>query len=82
MRTIWQHTQKAIPSLSDAVLYAARHTCASRLVQRGFSIRKLKDWMGHNDIETTMIYAHLSPESLDEGAELLAQTKPNLKVVE
>ena len=49
------------------VPYALRHTCASRLVQRGIDIRRVKEWMGHTSITMTMRYAHLSPTDLDEA---------------
>jgi len=38
-----------------------RHTFASRLVQAGVPIAKVSAWLGHTDIRTTMIYAHLAP---------------------
>jgi integrase/recombinase XerD len=38
-----------------------RHTFASRLVQRGVPIAKISAWLGHADISTTMVYAHLAP---------------------
>lgn len=38
-----------------------RHTFASRLVQRGVSIYKVASWLGHSDVRTTEIYAHLKP---------------------
>ncbi len=38
-----------------------RHTFASRLAQRGVSLRKISEWLGHADMRTTMIYAHLTP---------------------
>lgn len=51
--------------------YALRHTCASRLVQRGVDIRIVKDWMGHTTITTTMRYAHLCPKNLLEAVKVL-----------
>lgn len=53
------------------VPYVLRHTCASRLVQRGVDLRRVKDWMGHSTITTTMIYAHLAPDDLEQCAEAL-----------
>lgn len=38
-----------------------RHTFASRLAQAGVPIAKISAWLGHSDIRTTMIYAHLAP---------------------
>lgn len=47
--------------MNDAVLYTCRHTCASRLVQRGADLRRVMQWMGHTNINTTMRYAKLTP---------------------
>lgn len=57
----------------DFVFYIARHTCASRMVQRGVPITVVKDWMGHSNIETTMIYAKLAPDGLMVGLDALQQ---------
>jgi len=37
-----------------------RHTFASRLAQKGISLYKVAEWLGHSDIRTTRIYAHLA----------------------
>ena len=47
--------------MHDAVLYTCRHTCASRLVQRGADLRRVMQWMGHTNINTTLRYAKLTP---------------------
>lgn len=57
----------------QVVPHVLRHTCASRLVQRGVDIRRVKEWMGHANIATTMRYAHLAPRDLDVAARLLEQ---------
>lgn len=57
--------------LKDVVPYTFRHTCATRLVQRGADIRKVKDWMGHGTIDTTMKYAKLTPEDIYGLADFL-----------
>jgi site-specific recombinase XerD len=48
-----------------------RHTFASRLVQEGVSLYKVARWMGHADVRTTQIYAHLQTE-FDEDIESIA----------
>ena len=48
----------------EFVPHALRHTCCSRLVQRGVPITHVQRWMGHNSIQTTMRYAHLMPHDL------------------
>jgi integrase len=57
--------------LSDIVVYTFRHTCASRLVQRGADIMRVKQWMGHSNIETTLGYAKLAPEDIYSLSDLL-----------
>lgn len=57
--------------LDDVVLYTMRHTCASRLVQRGADIRRVMQWMGHTNINTTLKYAKLTPTDIFKLEELL-----------
>ena len=39
-------------------------------------IRRVKDWMGHTTIQTTMICARLAPTDLFVGADVLDQVSP------
>ena len=66
LNAIWQKARTDL-GYSDKKFYTlhlCRHTCASRLVQRGCQLLLVKDWLGHEDIKTTMIYAHLAPKAL------------------
>lgn len=53
------------------VPHALRHTCASRLVQRGVSIPVVQSWLGHKTIAMTLRYAHLAPANLMQAKEAL-----------
>ena len=73
LNNIWQKARKDL-GYADKKFYTihlCRHTCASRLVQRGVPILLVKDWLGHEDIENTMIYAHLQPKALHSYVEVL-----------
>jgi len=73
LNAIWQRARKDL-GYADKKFYTihlCRHTCASRLVQRGVPILLVKDWLGHEDIENTMIYAHLAPKALHSVVEVL-----------
>lgn len=50
--------------------HVLRHTFASHYVIRGGNIVKLRDTLGHSEITTTMRYAHLAPDHLEEALEL------------
>jgi integrase len=48
-----------------------RHTFGTRAAAMGVPLRTLQEWMGHADIQTTMIYADYAPNPHE--AEMLAQ---------
>ena len=73
LNAIWQKARKDL-GYADKKFYTihlCRHTCASRLVQRGVPILLVKDWLGHEDIQNTMIYAHLLPKALHSIVDVL-----------
>lgn len=51
--------------------HALRHTFASHLAQAGVPIAEIQKLMGHSDIRTTMIYAHLLPSNLTSAVSRL-----------
>lgn len=69
----WDRVRELMGLLGDPqfVPHVCRHSCASRLVMGGMDLRRVKDWLGHKSIATTMRYAHLMPGALDRGLEIL-----------
>jgi integrase len=53
-------------------IHALRHTFASQLVMNGVDLPTVQRLMGHTDIQTTMIYAHLAPDHLADAVDKLA----------
>jgi integrase len=58
-------------NLEDFRFYDLRHTFATRLVQNGVDLYKVKELLGHKTITMTMRYAHHYPESLRSSVEVL-----------
>lgn len=54
--------------------HVLRHSFASELIRRGASVYSVKELLGHQDVEVTMRYAHLSQSSLDDSVLLLERS--------
>lgn len=49
-----------------------RHTFASHFMMNGGNIYTLQKLLGHKDIQTTLIYAHLDKDFLQKEIELVS----------
>jgi integrase len=58
----------------DVTLHILRHTCASRLVQRGIPIYVVSKWLGHSSVKITERYAKLAPDSLSKALAALEES--------
>jgi site-specific recombinase XerD len=58
---------KAKAGLNEITIHTLRHTYASHLANKGVALLTIKDLLGHTDIKTTTIYAHLSNEHLQNA---------------
>lgn len=67
----WVRDQMQLLHDTEFVLHALRHTCASRLVNKGIDLYVVKEWLGHSTISVTEKYAHLAPQKLAEAAAAL-----------
>lgn len=58
-----------------------RHTFASHLVMKGVPLVAVQAYLGHADISTTLIYAHLSPTAKREWVNVLDGPAPKKEEV-
>jgi len=73
IRRDWQHMQKAL-NWPDVTPHTLRHTCCTRLVSKGVDIKRVMEWMGHTNIDTTQRYMQISPQGLADVVNVLEQT--------
>lgn len=65
-KSIWevfQQAKKACGITKDITPHSFRHSMATHLLDAGFSLAYLMEFLGHKDIRTTMIYVHCSKTS-------------------
>lgn len=55
----------------DSFIHKLRHTYASHLVQNRVDLYTVSKLLGHKNILTTQIYAHLIPDTLQEAVNRL-----------
>lgn len=70
LRSWWDRAKKKM-GLEDDPLFvfkACRDTCAARMFERNVPIALINQWLGHKSLETTLRYAHITPESLRQAA--------------
>ena len=75
-RQFYKHWQRARKQLGHEgnklwVPHLLRHTFASRLAQRGAPIAVISQLLGHQSLEQTMVYSHLSLDCLQQSIDLI-----------
>lgn len=70
-KTLWKIIAQT--GLKPFTLHDLRHTFASHLMMEGVDLPTVQKLMGHANISTTMIYAHLAPDHLKHAINRLNQ---------
>jgi site-specific recombinase XerD len=58
-------------SKTGVALHTLRHSYATHLLEAGVNPRLIQRYLGHTQLETTMIYLHLTPKGQEEAYERL-----------
>ena len=48
---------------ADATTHTLRHSYATHLLEEGVSVRQISSYLGHESLDTTAIYVHLTAVS-------------------
>lgn len=66
IRSVYEKARKKAGVKKGAGLHTLRHSFATHLLEAGYDIRKIQVLMGHARLTTTMIYLHVSSETLSK----------------
>ena len=62
----------------DFRFHDLRHTFASHLVMAGVDLKTIQELVGHKSFETTLRYAHLSPDHKKAALDILGKRMANM----
>jgi site-specific recombinase XerD len=73
LRSLFRHHRQTT-SVMKANPHRFRHTFASDMIRAGISLPALMQLMGHAQIQTTLVYLHMTPQDVwEQYARAVAQ---------
>lgn len=61
IQTVFKKSLREVGIHKDAHVHTLRHSYATHLLEAGVDIRIIQEYLGHQSIQTTMIYTQLTP---------------------
>jgi len=59
-------------------VHTLRHSYATHLLEAGVNLRAIQRYMGHAQLETTMVYLHLTQKGQEDACQLINQVMEGL----
>ena len=59
-------------------VHTLRHSYATHLLEAGVNLRVIQRYMGHTQLETTMVYPHLTQKGQEDAFKLIDQVMEGL----
>jgi integrase/recombinase XerD len=66
VRSVYEKARKKAGVKNGEGIHTLRHSFATHLLEAGYDIRKIQVLMGHTRLSTTMIYLHVSRQTLSK----------------
>ena len=65
LQQIFHRAKNEAKIIQDVTFHSLRHSYATHLHERGTDIKLIQELLGHNDIQTTLRYTHVSTRKLE-----------------
>jgi integrase/recombinase XerD len=69
---------EAAISKKGVAIHTLRHSYATHLLEAGVNLRHIQQYMGHAQLETTMLYLHLTQKGQEDAYQLINQVMEGL----